>query len=152
MGEDGVAQCRIGKPPPAWPSARRRFDLRRTEQVRARRKASQAGVNITAHRHPAPGAPIQDRLRLPLRSHDFADVCELYLAEFIQQSLRAASFSIFALTSTRAKLNNVTIPGERWHRFRTPEPGLRSETLRSSRYAPSNRRVPHSSGLGSSTA
>jgi len=49
---------------------------------------------ITAHRHPASGAPIQDRSRLPLRSHDFADICERYLAEFIQQSLRASSFSI----------------------------------------------------------
>ena len=39
------------------------------------------------------GAPIQDRLRLPLPSI-FADVCERYLAGFIQQSLRASSFSI----------------------------------------------------------
>jgi hypothetical protein len=49
---------------------------------------------IMAHRHPAPGAPIQDRLRLPFRSHDFAGVCERYLADLIQQSLRASSFSI----------------------------------------------------------
>jgi hypothetical protein len=56
---------------------------------------SQPGrLNITAHRHPAPGAPIQDRSRLPLRSHDSADVCARYLAEFIQQSLHAASSSI----------------------------------------------------------
>jgi hypothetical protein len=69
-----------------------RADLTLTHLIAA--KPAQAGVNITAHRHPAPGAPIQDRLRLPLRSHDFADVCERYLVELIQQSLRAASSSI----------------------------------------------------------
>jgi hypothetical protein len=49
---------------------------------------------LLAPGHPAPDTPIQDRSRLPLRSHDFADVFERYLAEFIQQYLRAASFSI----------------------------------------------------------
>ena len=34
------------------------------------------------------------QLWLPLRSHDFADVCKRDLAEFIQQSLRESSFSI----------------------------------------------------------